>query len=49
MTTVLPKAIGRMMVRHARLKAPFHGVKPATTPRGLRMAMAKRPGVSLGR
>ena len=46
-TTVLPKARGRMIVRQARLKAPFQGVKPATTPRGLRVTMAKRPGTSL--
>ena len=48
-TTVLPNAIGRIAVRQARLNAPFHGVKPATTPRGLRTAIATRPGVSLGR
>ena len=47
-TTVLPKAIGNTAVRSARLNALFHGVNPATTPIGLRTAIAKRPGVSLG-
>lgn len=47
-TTVLPNTIGNTTVRHARLNAPFQGVKPATTPSGLRTAMANRPGVLLG-
>ena len=33
-TTVLPQASGGATVRQARLKAPFHGVKPAITPSG---------------
>ena len=47
-TTVLPNTMGSTTVRQARLKAPFQGVKPATTPKGFLTAMAKRPGVSLG-
>ena len=47
-TTVLPNTMGSSTVRHARVKAPFQGEKPATTPSGLRTASARRPGTSLG-
>ncbi len=48
-TTVFPNAIGSAIVRQARLNAPFQGVNPATTPSGLRVAIANRPGTSLRR
>jgi hypothetical protein len=45
-TIVLPNATGFTTVRQARTCAPFHGVMPATTPSGLRSAIAKVPGWS---
>ncbi|GAA3310813.1 hypothetical protein GCM10020295_78880 [Streptomyces cinereospinus] len=46
-TTVLPAASGATTARHARTCAPFHGVKLATTPSGLRSAVAKVCGKSV--
>ena len=47
-TTVLPQASGIASARVAKITGAFHGAMPTTTPQGTRIAIAMRPGTSLG-